>query len=417
MTKTTFKIPRTYLRINTYKSYEGFINASIRSSVVTLKDEREGTPVPTWKSLVARGLDAGSPYVRTIGPRIKKSDNVNWLWRFYEYDPDYKPRLASYRVSRCAATTSVSDWIPSNPTWLDVSDLEQQATIAFLNKAREEITPFQALPFLGELTETVRMIRHPLSGIAKHTRRYNRSALLNSGRLKKVGHLLDAYADLYLQWTYGVSPLLGDIEGAVEACKKLLSTDVKPIPISVTFKDFRQELVRNPEVKSYFLGARFLETITRSRDTKLQIKGAVRSDVEHPLKDRAIPVLGISLEEFVPTLWELIPYSFLVDYVTNVGDLLGAKSVALADLAWYWLSEKQVQTVTSVCIPMPWYWPGRPTVKSPPPIPSVAQCEHIVFKRRRPALTVSFKRGFKFTTPSLDQSVKSAVLAFASLRR
>lgn len=417
MTKTTYQVPRTYLRINTYRSYEGFVNASFRSSVVTFKDEREGTPVPTWKSLVSRGLDAGSPYVRTIGPRIKKSDNVDWLWRFYEYDPDYKPRLASYRVTRCAATTSVSDWIPSNPTWLDVSDLEQQATIAFLNKAREVISPFQALPFLGELTETVRMIRHPLSGIAKHTRRYNRSALLNSGRLKKAGHLLDAYADLYLQWTYGVSPLLGDIKSAVEACKKLLSTDVKPIPISVTFKDFRQELVGNPEVKSYFYGARFLETVTRSRDTKLQIKGAVRSDVEHPLKDRAIPVLGIRLEEFVPTLWELIPYSFLVDYVTNVGDLLGAKSVALADLAWYWLSEKQVQTVTSVCIPMPWYWPGRPTVSSPLPIPSVAQCEHIVFKRRRPALTVSLKRGFKFTTPSLDQSVKTAVLAFASLRR
>lgn len=91
--------------------------------------------------------------------------------------------------------------------------------------------------------------------------------------------------------------------------------------------------------------------------------------------------------------------------------------MALADLAWYWLSEKQIQTLTSVCIPMPWLWPGRPTVSSPPPIPSVAQCEHIVFKRSRPALNVSLKRGFKLTTPSLNQSVKSAVLAFASLRR
>jgi hypothetical protein len=49
---------------------------------------------------------------------------------------------------------------------------------------------------------------------------------------------------------------------------------------------------------------------------------------------------GFSPREFVPTLWELIPYSFLVDYFTNVGDIIAAWSYRTLDMRWVTRTER-----------------------------------------------------------------------------
>jgi hypothetical protein len=43
---------------------------------------------------------------------------------------------------------------------------------------------------------------------------------------------------------------------------------------------------------------------------------------------------GLRFRDFVPALWEWIPYSFLVDYFTNIGDIIEAASFPKSDLAW-----------------------------------------------------------------------------------
>jgi hypothetical protein len=44
--------------------------------------------------------------------------------------------------------------------------------------------------------------------------------------------------------------------------------------------------------------------------------------------------LGFSWESFVPTVWELVPYSFILDYFTNIGDVLSAGLLVQSHLAW-----------------------------------------------------------------------------------
>jgi hypothetical protein len=43
---------------------------------------------------------------------------------------------------------------------------------------------------------------------------------------------------------------------------------------------------------------------------------------------------GFSPDNFVPTIYNLIPWSFLVDYFSNIGDVIDAMSIRNVGLAW-----------------------------------------------------------------------------------
>lgn len=417
MTTTTKNSSVCFQQRTVYKPWTGLIHQTWYTGKTLTVDTRTGVVNPAWKSMVEQGLDAGSPYSRYIGPKVETS-MANWRWRFLEQNTNTRLWIECYYrvVGELPLMYLVNGgFLPSSRPVHDYTSLEQKAAIAFLNKVRESVTPFKALPFLGELRETIRMVKHPLSGIAKATRRYNRQAGAFA-KLKKAGDIADAMADSYLQWTYGVKPLFGDIEGAVTAFKDLCSTDVKPIPVSVTFRQESSGLRYSPGPRSFEYGASCLFSVVKSDRVKLQIKGAIKSDVMHPVKERVLPTIGATLDEFVPTLWELLPYSFLIDYVTNVGDILGAKAVALADLAWYWQSVKTETCYSGIVIPLTWSYPDRPAVQSPYPIPSVANVRYIDFKRLKPSLGVRLFSSFEFQLPTVGQWINSAVLGFAQMR-
>jgi hypothetical protein len=56
---------------------------------------------------------------------------------------------------------------------------------------------------------------------------------------------------------------------------------------------------------------------------------------------------GVSLTNFAPTAWELIPYSFLVDYFSNIGNVIDTASLGTVYLSWGVRTERQFFEYTS----------------------------------------------------------------------
>jgi len=78
------------------------------------------------------------------------------------------------------------------------------------------------------------------------------------------------------------------------------------------------------------------------RTWRYTVYGRLRATAELPARgsaERLRQVLGFNLEEFVPTIWEIIPFSFVVDYFANVGEML---SLHTTDLSWVdWVNQSE----------------------------------------------------------------------------
>jgi len=212
-----------------------------------------------------------------------------------------------------------------------------QAITMFLSKLQSTRAEFQGGIFLGELAEALHMIKNPILSFRQSLDDYIRIAKGYRGRHGSLTGRNRSVSRLWLEYVYGWGPLLKDAKDAAEAAAALISysspwryvthdpgVNIESLP-SVPSMTFAWYLF-NP---SPFIVETYHKATTQFRgviDLSMDPTGNGR---------RAIPTLGLTLRDFVPTVWELIPFSFVVDYFTNAGDILEALSYGVSGVRWY----------------------------------------------------------------------------------
>jgi len=165
---------------------------------------------------------------------------------------------------------------------------------------------------LAELAQTTGMI----SAAALH--------LAKSFLLLKAGRVGAAFASLFpstkketagvfLAYRYGVSPLLSDIDGAVQHLAELVQNFQPVYARSKSKKDivFEDETVINPDNS-------VVNTVSRS------IKVTVRYHVTYGLGDALLNNLSrLGFTSPRNVAWELVPFSFVIDWFYPIGQYLG----------------------------------------------------------------------------------------------
>lgn len=124
---------------------------------------------------------------------------------------------------------------------------------------------------------------------------------------------------LYLEARFGWGPLLGSLHGIYEAITTMSSGDSKRYTYRATeVASFEQEVVADRSVTiNAVVWPRFYRTVIQQTST---FRAGILADVNHQWLSR----LGLDWHYIPSALWDLVPYSFVVDRFLYVGNLIKA---------------------------------------------------------------------------------------------
>jgi hypothetical protein len=216
------------------------------------------------------------------------------------------------------------------------SDLVQIAKAKFMSDVSEQLSPFKGLTFLGELKDTLRMIRRPASAFRDGFSSYLKRAHRTRSRIRDVKTANQMIAGSWLEYVYGWRPLMGDVESAVDAYAQY---NAKAETARVYGKAERRWNDSAGVFGENFPSYNYkIVTIKSWYYAKCVYKGVIRLPIEGidiESADNLKRLSGFKLEEFIPTVWELVPYSFVVDYFSNVGGILNSIPALGAEYVWH----------------------------------------------------------------------------------
>jgi hypothetical protein len=286
-------------------------------------DSVSGARNPNWRSQVARGVGATT----AMSGNRKTIKAASSVALFHRGNVNSPPTELGRRSQFIVGCISANPWtIPGTPT-ISHTATANQAAGTWYSKAADKISPFKAQIFAGESREARNMmadrskkILGMIPGFQAGVKRRWYGKGTKRSRLKML-------ADSWLELQYGWLPLASDIEDANYVLNN-------PVPLTKYVKGEGFN-----EVKSTILEATgttgdwaFRHRVIETQSCYVKFYGVVQAR-EDPsgskLKD-----FGLSTREFLPTAWELLPWSFLIDYFTNVGQIVNAASYATIRKNW-----------------------------------------------------------------------------------
>lgn len=187
-------------------------------------------------------------------------------------------------------------------------NLNKQALAKAYAKTKD--ADFNLFVALGEIKETIELLRNPISSLL---RAFSKAP----GPYPGAHRLADAMSGSWLTWWYGIYPLYRDICAAI----KLIQN-----PASI--KGLGMRSVRAGVSSS---GSKSYSTMTGvhsfifSVDETTETKRKATAVVYYQLKLSGISkfegprALGLAYDQIPVNLWELVPFSFVVDWFYDVG--------------------------------------------------------------------------------------------------
>lgn len=155
---------------------------------------------------------------------------------------------------------------------------------------------------LAETSQTKAMMAKTVKGLASFT------SVLGKMRRMRVG---DA-ANAYLEWTYGWKPLASSIyETGVQLQKQLLQPQRSKLTIEVSKTDFD---VSHDSI-AYLPGV----TIETKYETSQRVRMVTNWKLGNDMNEAIASFTSLNP---VAVAWELVPYSFVVDWAVDIGGYL-----------------------------------------------------------------------------------------------
>jgi hypothetical protein len=225
-----------------------------------------------------------------------------------------------------------------------LDDSNEEAKKQLVRKIQGVSTQFQSGVFLGELRETLRQIRNPAKALRLGLPAYRQTLIERIRGVRNRRRRSIIASETWLEYVYGAAPLISDVRSGAEALARYdnqwygHSKRVNAVGVAEKVVNWSSSY-RNWGFGRYYYSTDLHLT------AKTIYSGLVGCGAGNT-SGAAFDLFGVRWEEILPTLWELTPWSFLIDYFTNVGDIITAWGYQFFDKRW--LKRTQRYTVDTV---------------------------------------------------------------------
>lgn len=239
---------------------------------------------------------------------------------------------------------------PTGPSWSSEDDL------ALLGKLQDEISgmKWNAAVSIAESQKALQMIRESATKIyssIKFARKGNFKRAfqviagavrpLSTAQRAKRKHMVDVVASNWLELQYGWVPLLKDAESAGAFLGTAMNRP-QVFTINARYK-------RNAEIGNNTTV--YGETVASYGRQKCYVRGQIRARITETSWAQLA-----GLTDPASVVWELVPYSFVVDWFVPIGDYLSARQLSGALNGTFIKSTKSVLDVGETTILAQSYW-------------------------------------------------------------
>lgn len=312
-------------------------DAAVPNGYITAYSSVDADRNPRWREAIKQGLCA-TTYLSGSQQRVYRLGGV------MDHEWDKKSTPGAYRHFKYSGdfvTPQMANDPNLWPDWRDYSfttaltEADNCAKMRFLRRAKERASSeFQGGVFTGELRETIKLLKSPLAGFRKVLLTFIDGAKRHYHRLNRrnAQARANALAEQWLEWSFGIKPLVSDLQSLSQVLLDLgderRSSRVKASCLS---SKYRVLWPNNRMVLGNFF---FDYDIQQEGYAIVTYLGVLKDEMVCGKNKLSLANFGLTLDEFVPTLYQLAPWSFLVDYFVNLDDIVEAVSFRRSNIAW-----------------------------------------------------------------------------------
>lgn len=221
----------------------------------------------------------------------------------------------------------------TDPSSLIIESVRNQAKTRVISKIRSAQTSLKGLVTVGEFGETVRMVNFAGKGLMSGMRSFLFDVQQNAGhwaRRATPQNLARRIGQRWLEYSFGWKPLVADIDDGMRAIQRWQSRSLPSVQVRVGAESGINEIL------PFFNVSKSWYTISYQPRRRLRYGYKIYGSVglTNPGLGSLAHEYGFKLDEFVPTLWELIPFSFLADYFVNIGVVIDALAFNSSAVQW-----------------------------------------------------------------------------------
>jgi hypothetical protein len=317
---------------------------------------------------------AGLPaeYLNVVAPHIESQTFGNW--RIGNSNPDWKQQIRNHVEATTVASGRKWDHVHKTPANCRVEVINQSTVSPFYKRTVAVSTLSGIVPGLypnnnatsqnvrddvharhvakamskidairgslasgedmGELRQTIRMLASPFKALRGHMTDYiDTLAKFKRARAMKPRAFMKAVTDTYLEYNFGVKPLVSTISHVVTEISRQGSR-MSYVPFQVTTTKEWGGSTGTQEVILPSSNCKITYGIHTLNEYSERWQGEVSAGGDPSGRLSSVQILGLTPDKWLPTLYNLIPYSFVLDYVANVGDIVSATTFRSADISW-----------------------------------------------------------------------------------